>query len=89
VLRQVLAWLRCKLKHLRGALIGSSANYASMDDASLTVYAIGILGEHLSDAWMERLAASCGVSLAGALLTPPRQEAHVSCKHRKRPWLVS
>ncbi|CAL8467533.1 g7071 [Coccomyxa elongata] len=62
---KVLAWLRCKLRRLRGALLASSANFAAMDDTSLTIYAVGLLGEYLSEAWLQRLCDSCGVSLAG------------------------
>lgn len=39
-----------------------------MDDASLTAYAVGLLGEYLSEAWLQRLCDSCGISLAGAAL---------------------
>jgi len=65
---QVLAWLRCKVRRLRGALLDSSTNFAAMDDSSLTVYVIGLLGEYLSESWVQRLCDSCGVSLAGMLL---------------------
>lgn len=61
----MLAWLRCKLRRLRGALLDSSANFAAMDDASLTAYAIGLLGEYLSEAWLQQLSDACGISLAG------------------------
>ncbi|EIE24959.1 hypothetical protein COCSUDRAFT_83651 [Coccomyxa subellipsoidea C-169] len=61
---KVLAWLRCKLRRLRGALLDSSANFAAMDDTLLTSYAVGLLGEYLSEAWLQRLCNACGISLA-------------------------
>ena len=60
---QVLAWLRCKVKLLRNSLVDSSASFAALGTDALTVYAIGLLGEYLSDDWMQRLAGSCHVSL--------------------------
>ena len=65
----MLAWLRCKLRRLRGALLAKQCkHFAAMDDASLTAYAVGLLGEYLSEAWLQRLCDSCGISLAGAAL---------------------
>ena len=58
----MLAWLRCKLKRLRGSLLRAGAAYAALDDASLTHYAVGVLGEYLSEAWFTRLCAACGVA---------------------------
>ena len=60
---QVLAWLRCKVKVLRNALVDSSAAFAGLGSDSLTIYAIGLLGEYLSEEWTRRLADSCHVSL--------------------------
>lgn len=61
---QVLAWLCCKVKRLRGALLRSSASFGALDDAALTSYAVGALGEYLSDAWLARLSDSCGLAAA-------------------------
>ena len=63
---QVLAWLRCKVKVLRNALVDSSASFAGLGSDSLTVYAVGLLGEYLSEEWTKRLADSCHVSLGAA-----------------------
>ncbi|CAL5222476.1 g4847 [Coccomyxa viridis] len=60
---KVLAWLRCKVKVLRNALVDSSASFAGLGSDSLTVYAVGLLGEYLSEEWTKRLADSCHVSL--------------------------
>ena len=60
---QVLAWLRCKVKVLRNALVDSSASFAGLGSDSLTVYAVGLLGEYLSEQWTSCLADSCNVSL--------------------------
>ena len=59
----MLAWLRCKVKVLRNALVDSSISFAALGSDSLTIYVIGLLGENLSDDWTKRLAGSCGVSL--------------------------
>ncbi len=60
---QVLAWLRCKVKVLRNALVDSSASFAGLGSDSLTIYTVGLLGEYLSEEWTSRLADSCHVSL--------------------------
>ena len=85
---QVLAWLRCKVKVLRNALVDSSASFAGLGSDSLTIYAVGLLGEFLSEEWTRRLADSCHVSLG----KPPKscQERatlkgfKASCLHRVR-----
>ena len=85
---QVLAWLRCKVKVLRNALVDSSASFAGLGSDSLTVYAVGLLGEYLSEEWTSRLADSCHVSL-GMLITCCLSE---SCTYaRKVPvnWTYS
>ena len=79
---QVLAWLRCKVKVLRNALVDSSASFAGLGSDSLTIYAVGLLGEYLSEEWTARLAESCHVSLG----KPPRtcQKCATYCKAVKR-----
>lgn len=52
------------MKRLRGVLLRSSAAFAALDDASLTAYAVGALGEYLSETWLARLSASCRVPAA-------------------------
>jgi hypothetical protein len=66
---QVLAWLRCKVKVVRNALVDSSLSFAGLGSDSLTIYVIGLLGENLSEAWTKRLADSCRVSLGVRSLT--------------------
>ena len=81
----MLAWLRCKVKVLRNALVDSSASFAGLGSDSLTIYAIGLLGEYLSEEWTKRLADSCHVSL-GLLLCLACSQVPMPClesaKHR-------
>lgn len=88
---QVLAWLRCKVKVLRNALVDSSASFAGLASDSLTIYAVTLLGEYLPEEWTRRLADSCQVSL-GVLLAFDLSESvhlcrdavkrHITCTRR-------
>ena len=72
----MLAWLRCKVKVLRNALVDSSASFAGLGSNSLTIYVVGLLGEYLSEGWTKRLADSCHVSLGMSTLLLVSHQAY-------------
>ncbi|KAK9817138.1 hypothetical protein WJX72_010129 [[Myrmecia] bisecta] len=53
---RVLGWLCCKVRQTVAALRESGSSYDSMDEPSLQAYAVGLLGEYLSDSWQKRLS---------------------------------
>eukprot|EP00887_Chlorella_sp_A99_P003218 scaffold9.g3218.t1 len=54
---RALAWLRCKVGAAAAALRTTHAPaFEGMDDAALSAYAAGLMGEYLSRAWRDRLA---------------------------------
>ena len=62
-LPQALAWLRAKVGQAKAALLASpsGASFASMEEAGLTAYAAGLLGEYLLPGWQARLGKALGL----------------------------
>ena len=89
---QVLAWLRCKVKALRNALVDSSASFAGLSSDSLTIYAVTLLGEYLLEEWTRRLAGQLSCLPRCATLPFPLSDSvhfcstpdkrHITCTWR-------
>lgn len=52
---QAQAWLKCKVQQVMNALSQANSQYSTMDAAGLQRYAIELLGEYLSAAWVDKL----------------------------------
>ena len=85
---KALAWLRLKVAQAARALQAApGAAFANLDDAAITAYAAGLLGESLSPAWAERLAAALGLQAAApaaAHRPPPMLDFDAPVEKRQR-----
>ena len=68
---QAVAWLKLKARRGAQALAASSLAFADMGPPALFAYSVGLVGEYLSPAWLERLQAACDL--------PPAGRAPIAC----------
>ena len=62
----MLAWLQLKVQATSKALNEASGAFSGMDEATMTAYAVGMVGEYLPHAWLARLQETCDVPAGGA-----------------------